>query len=489
MRRGLSLLFLFPWWSAFAAQTSVSFDSLFAGPGEYINDTSVSVGPVTFPNTYSYDAEWDYESWAGFAFSTVSNSTANSHTNQYAPVQALPGACAIGYQDLYQAIVPAIAFDLPVAPRSVRVNNTTYTALTIRDGDEYGFSPPFSEGDFYFLTLTARDGDGMELAATNHVLADFRGTNRLIQTHWITLDLSWMPPAVASLEFTLTTSDIGPYGPNTPMYVALADFTYGYGDSLSGLASTSPAFVCWADGFSDYSPGTMLSNQFRNAEHALGPAYGTPGRTNALDVTGLGEGGSITLTFPEPIADGSGPDFAVFENGFRSSGGESAWCELAFVEVSSDGTNFVRFPSHCLETNALEYWADPTAYGGFAGKHPLGSGTPFDLRALAGADGLDVRRVTHVRIVDIVGDGSRLDAYDNPVYDPVSPVWPYDFDLDAVGVMNINADISLDPAQSGPELPGFTTLLEYTADLESADWTPVDTRDLPGFYRYRLVKP
>ena len=55
--------------------------------------------------------------------------------------------------------------------------------------------------------------------------------------------------------------------------------------------------------------------------------------------------------------------------------------------------------------------------------------------------------------------------------------------------MNINADISLDPAQSGPELPGFTTLLEYTADLESADWTPVDTRDLPGFYRYRLVKP
>jgi hypothetical protein len=159
MRRGLSLLFLFPWWSAFAAQTSVSFDSLFAGPGEYINDTSVSVGPVTFPNTYSYDAEWDYESWAGFAFSTVSNSTANSHTNQYAPVQALPGACAIGYQDLYQAIVPAIAFDLPVAPRSVRVNNTTYTALTIRYGDEYGFSPPFSEGDFYFLTLTARDGN------------------------------------------------------------------------------------------------------------------------------------------------------------------------------------------------------------------------------------------------------------------------------------------------------------------------------------------
>lgn len=487
MRRGLSLLFLFPCWSALAAQTTVSFDSLFAGPGEYINNASVAVGPVTFPNTYSYDADWDYESWSGFAFSTVSNSTANSYTNQYAPVQALPGACAIGYDDGNHA--PAIVFDLPVAPRSVRVNNTTYTALTIRDGDEFGFSQPFSEGDFYFLTLTARDGDGMELAATNHVLADFRGTNRLIQTDWITLDLSWMPPAVASLEFTLTTSDIGPYGPNTPTYVALADFTYGYGDSLSGLASTSPAFVCWADACSDYSPGPMLSNQFRNADHALGPAYGTPGQTNALDVTGLGEGGSITLTFPEPIADGPGPDFAVFENGFRSSGGESAWCELAFVEVSSDGTTFVRFPSHCLETNALEYWTDPAAYGGFAGKHPLGSGTPFDLRALAGANGLDVRRVTHVRLVDIVGDGAQPDAYDNPVYDPVPPFGPADFDLDAVGVLNVNVDISPDPAQPRPALPGFTTLLEYKADLGSAGWTPVETRGQPGYYRYRLVKP
>ena len=64
----------------------------------------------------------------------------------------------------------------------------------------------------------------------------------------------------------------------------------------------------------------------------------------------LGDDGSLVLTFPAPIADGAGPDFAVFENAFSTE-----FLELAFVEVSSDGTNFTRFPAHA-RPHPLQQW-------------------------------------------------------------------------------------------------------------------------------------
>ncbi|NCC94565.1 MAG: DUF4465 domain-containing protein, partial [Opitutae bacterium] len=411
--------------AASAAQTTVSFDAYFIGPGQNIHTASLQVAAATFVN--SFDSKWG--SWGGFAFSTVSNTTDGSWLNQYAAMQARSNAYAVGYDGGWDP-PPEIAFDLPVAPRSVRVNNTTYAALAMRDGN-----PParaFGSNDTFILTLTARDLAGETVAATSHYLADFRAGKTFIQTNWTELDLSWMPPTVVSLVGTLATTDVGDWGANTPTYFALADFTYGYSDGSDGIAATNPAILCWADQVVDYSPGNVLSNQYLDAGNALGAAYGADGHTNQFHVTGLGDQGSITLTFPVPIADGTGPDFAVFENGFADYAGELAFCELAFCEVSSDGTNFFRFPTHSLATEPVDYWAEPSAYGGFAGKHVLGAGTPFDLRLLAGTPGLDVRRVTHVRLIDVRGDGDTPDSYGNPIYDP-TPEWgPGDFDLDAV---------------------------------------------------------
>ena len=481
MRRCLGfLLVLFLCFPAFAAQTVVSFDHLLPTPGQNIHNTSVSVAATTFMNTFT-DWGGGFESWGGFAFSTVSNSTDGSYLNQYAAAQARSNAYAVGYDGGWDP-PPEILFDLPAAPRSMRVNNTTYAALAIRNGN-----PParaFTSNDTFILTLTARDAEGDVVAATNHYLADFRDGKTFIQTNWSTLDLSWMPPAVVSLVGTLATTDMGAYGANTPTYFALADFTYAYSDGSDGIASTNPAILCWANGWTNYLPGPVLSNQFLNATNALGPADAGDSGLGSLAVTGLGDDGQITLTFPVPIADGPGPDFAVFENAFADY-----YLELAYVEVSSDGATFVRFPSHCLATEPTEYFTDPADYGGLAGKHVQGVGTPFDLRLLAGEDGLDVRRVTHVRIVDVKGDGSNLDSYGNPIYDPTPPWGPGDFDLDAVAVLNARIEISAEPAAPAPALPGYQTLLEYKAALDAPGWTTnAPAQRTNGFYRYRLVK-
>jgi hypothetical protein len=175
---------------------------------------------------------------------------------------------------------------------------------------------------------------------------------------------------------------------------------------------------------------------------AFDPVTGLPSSTGR--VVSLGDGGTITLTFAVPIADGAGFDFAVFENAFNDT-----FLELAFVEVSSDGIAFSRFPTSSLtqvefqidQQDPQHSEIDPTDVDGFAGKHRAGWGTPFDLSLLAGTPGLDIQRVTHVRLVDVVGSldpaFATRDSAGRIVNDPWRTAFPSGgFDLDAVGVLN-----------------------------------------------------
>ncbi len=157
-------------------------------------------------------------------------------------------------------------------------------------------------------------------------------------------------------------------------------------------------------------------------------------------VVSLGDGGYATLQFTQPIANGAGYDFAVFENGFSNS-----YLELAFVEVSSDGINFFRFPSHSLTNPNIQIGpfdtTDATKINNLAGKYRALYGTPFDLGEMANLFGLDIEHVTHVRIVDVVGSVlsqyASLDTAGNVVNDPWVTAFPScGFDLDAIGVIH-----------------------------------------------------
>ena len=102
----------------------------------------------------------------------------------------------------------------------------------------------------------------------------------------------------------------------------------------TAIARTDVTIQAWASRVTSYQPGTGLTAEWSQPERALGPATG-----QVEHVASLGDGGSITLTFDGVIIDGPGPDFVIFENGF-----DDYFIECAFVEVSADGVNFVRFP-------------------------------------------------------------------------------------------------------------------------------------------------
>jgi len=179
-----------------------------------------------------------------------------------------------------------------------------------------------------------------------------------------------------------------------------------------------------------------------NKANGFDPGTGIP-LTSEDAVISLGDGGSITVLFAQPITDGPSWDFTVFENAF-----DDTFLELAFVEVSSDGTHFTRFPctsltqtttqiSQATSTNGI----NPTNIDGFAGKYRAGWGKPFDLSLLAGSPNLDISRITAVRLVDVVGSidplYARKDSGGRIINDPwATPFRTGGFDLDAIGAIH-----------------------------------------------------
>ena len=197
----------------------------------------------------------------------------------------------------------------------------------------------------------------------------------------------------------------------------------------TAIAKNAAWLTAWATGYENYVVGQGVNDIWQKPQNGLGAANGT-----ATDIVCLGDGGQITLTFARPISDGPGADLAVFENGFSDG-----FLELGWVEVSSDGENFFRFPSHSLTASPVPFVGgsiDPTNIDGLAGKYRAGYGTPFDLSQLAGKAGLNTGLITQVRIVDIVGDGSAHDSDGRIIYDPFPTMGSAGFDLDAVGVLH-----------------------------------------------------
>lgn len=230
------------------------------------------------------------------------------------------------------------------------------------------------------------------------------------------------------LYFTLTTSFL------------FAQFPPPAGQvGSTAIHKDSSIFVAWATQCTVYRGLKNISNP--SAGYAeVGDNSSALGIAGSGGVVSLGDGGYAIVQFQQPIFNGPGWDFAVFENSFSDS-----YLELAFVEVSSDGLNYFRFPSVSNTQTTIQIGAfdtlDATKINNLAGKYRALYGTPFDLEELDNISGLDINHITHIKIMDVVGSinttYANYDSNNNIINDP----WPTEFtssgfDLDAVGVIH-----------------------------------------------------
>lgn len=166
--------------------------------------------------------------FVGFSASTTTDTTTPGFTNQYSNVTGAgaggSAAFGIAYSDA------TIVLPTPQVVLGAEFTNTTYAALSMRDGDAFAKQfggPSGSDPDFFRLLVEGLDAQGTSTGTVPLMLADYRfADDRLdyILEEWVFLDLTGLG-VVSSLRLSWESSDVGAFGLNTPAYVAIDDLT------------------------------------------------------------------------------------------------------------------------------------------------------------------------------------------------------------------------------------------------------------------------
>lgn len=207
----------------------------------------------------------------------------------------------------------------------------------------------------------------------------------------------------------------------------------------SALYKDSSIFVNWAKQCTIYRGWKNIA-QKDSGYAIIGDSTSAIGKAGENGIVSLGDSGIAICQFYKPLLNGNGWDFAIFENTF-----DDRYLELAFVEVSSDGWRYFRFPCHSLtdtlnQTGAFGY-TEPENINNLAGKYRAGYGTPFDFNDIPDYKDLDKNNIRYVKIVDVVGSlNSKFAAFDTAMR-KINDPWPTPFassgfDLDAIGVIH-----------------------------------------------------
>ncbi len=305
---------------------TATMDDLELAPESYWNGSDGSggfrSGPAFFYN--SYNSDWFF--WSGWSYSNISDNTTAGWTNQYSAItgEGVHPEDGPNYAVSYASPSSSVVFASSQAEevRGCYVTNATYTALSMKHGDS--FSKKFggedgTEEDWFMLTITGYAG-GEPTGTADHYLADYRfedpADDYIVDT-WQWVDLLSLGK-VDSLVFSLSSSDMGEWGMNTPAYFAL--------DELQ-IAPEAP----YISEVIEYVPAP---GQFINT------AWGSP-RSAATIVGGLNGslslgafGGYVVFKFGKPVENDPGNpygiDFTIFGNA------QEAWAEHGIVSVMKD---------------------------------------------------------------------------------------------------------------------------------------------------------
>lgn len=216
------------------SQTVSDFDSLSLTADSYWNGsssplgTSFSDGNAIFPNYYdtSYGGFWS----KGWAYSNMKDSTTAGFMNLYSAVTATGYNGSPNYAVGQNGVI--IKLNAAATGKEVSgfyITNGTYAALSMRDGDS--FAKKFGgasgdEPDWFKLTVKKWLNGVMADDSVEFYLADYRFVNNAqdyIVNTWQWVNLISLGN-VDSLLFTLSSSDVGAFGMNTPSFFCIDNF-------------------------------------------------------------------------------------------------------------------------------------------------------------------------------------------------------------------------------------------------------------------------
>ncbi len=214
-------------------QTLADFEEYNLNPGEFLNDASpASVFESGSIELFNYfDSEFNF--WADWAISADTNSTSPGFLNQYSAITG-QGALnsntyAVGY--IFDPITIRLQPNAIGKPMiGMYVTNSTYTYLSMRDGDS--FAKKFggetgTDPDFLLITFKKYSEGVLSSDSINFYLADYRFNDSnmdFLVSDWTYVDLTALG-SMDSLSMQMTSTDNGIFGMNTPSYVCIDQVT------------------------------------------------------------------------------------------------------------------------------------------------------------------------------------------------------------------------------------------------------------------------
>ena len=185
-----------------------------------------------------------FESWTGWAVSNVTDVMNTGYDNQYSVVSGSGAAGSSTYGVSFVVGESSMRNDLglngSVTFESIMVNNTLVAHHIIENGNM--FSKKFGgetgdDPDYFILTIKGRTGGQLTADSINFYLADYRfadNSQDYIIDQWTKIDVSQFG-SEEELVFSMSGSDTGQFGLNTPTYFCADNITLKVSSSVKNL--------------------------------------------------------------------------------------------------------------------------------------------------------------------------------------------------------------------------------------------------------------
>lgn len=216
------------------------------GSNRYASFTS---GSFAFNTNCEYSGAY----WYGCAYTNSKSNSYNSLSDQNHSVtgggyQGSDNFAVCYYTGAWGTppIITALNSELGTALTGCYITNSAYAYNAMSVGD--GFARAFAQGDWLKVTFTADNGKTVD-----YYLGDYRSedvTKNYILNQWDWVDLSPLGQ-VKTVTLSMSGSDMGAYGLNTPAYVCLDDF-----NGTAPATSVNPTYI--------NKVGTTSSPQYYN---------------------------------------------------------------------------------------------------------------------------------------------------------------------------------------------------------------------------------
>lgn len=209
---------------------AATFENLYLDRESYNNGASAdgsdrfssfANGSFSFSTSNQYGGSY----WYGFAYSNSTSASGESLEEQYNSVTGGgyggSGNFAVCYVDSWGVppTITTLGTDMGTALKGCYITNSAYAYSVMTTGN--AFARALVPGDWFKVTFTADNGK-----AVDYYLADLRSedaSQHYILNQWDWVDLSPLG-LVKSITISMSGSDVGDWGLNTPTYLCIDNF-------------------------------------------------------------------------------------------------------------------------------------------------------------------------------------------------------------------------------------------------------------------------